>query len=207
VLTCGDHDDDPCREFGAAVACAASETCTDGACVDVPESCLLIGEYVEGASFDKAVELVNCGGSPRDLRTVGLCLYSNDDSSACSFSQLLTGSLAAGETLVLCNGRSSIVACDVSSAPVNFNGDDRLVLYEERGGGAGYQAGTDAVLDAFGQSTVRPDGTPWADVTLRRCNAATYDGRSPFIVTDWFTTHGVGDVSDLGNPPRLGGCP
>lgn len=207
VVTCGDYDADPCREFGAPTACTGDGVCTDGVCVDLPPDCLRISEYVEGASFDKAIEIVNCGGSARDMRTVGVCLFSNDDTSACSSSSLLFGSLAAGDTLVLCNPRSSIVACDASSGPVNFNGDDRLLIYQERGGGEGYQAGTDEVLDAFGQTTVRPPDTVWAEVTYRRCNPAAYDGRSVFVPTDWFTAHGAGDVSDLGNPPSLTGCP
>lgn len=207
VVTCGDFDADSCLEFGDASACGADATCVDGTCRDIPDECLLISEYVEATGFDKAIELANCGGASRDLRTVGLCLFSNNDTSACSSSALLTGRLAAGDVLVLCNSRGSIVGCDTTSGQVNFNGDDRLVLYQERGGGEGFQPGTDEILDAFGQTTVRPDGEIWSDVTYRRCNPAAFDGRSVFEVTAWFTEHGVGDTSHLGVPPTLSGCP
>ena len=55
-----------------------------------------------------------------------------------------------------------------------------------------------ATVDAFGELQVRPDGTPWADITLRRCNFSPYTGSGPFDVGAYFSTHEADDFSDFG---------
>lgn len=131
---------------------------------------LFFSEYVEGSSFNKALEIYNGTNSTIDLDAEGytLELYSNG-SSTVSQSLALTGAIAAGDVFVLANpsADSSILAeADVQNGSViNFNGDDTLVL---RKGGV--------IVDSFGQIGVDP-GSSWpgggANVTLRRQSSTT----------------------------------
>lgn len=172
-------------------AVAPVENCTNGAdddgdtlidCLDVADcasapSCmpaastsLLISEYVEGSSNNKALELRNYGTAAIDL-AANMCsvlLYSNGATTV-SRTIALTGSVAAGDVHVLCNtsaGMALSPLCD-QLATLDFNGDDAIAL----------RCGS-SVLDVFGQIGVDP-GTGWGtpvitlDRTLRRTCAVT----------------------------------
>ena len=60
---------------------------------------LFISEYIEGSSFNKAVEIYNGTGSSVDLSTYSVELYSNGASSP-SQSVALSGTLADGDVFV-----------------------------------------------------------------------------------------------------------
>jgi uncharacterized protein len=152
----------------AAVATTVGAASPAGAAVPTD---LLFSEYVEGSSFNKAVEIFNGTGAPVDLATGGyvLELYSNG-SAAVSQSVALTGAIADGDVFVAAhptaNAAILAVADLTSGTVVNFNGDDAVVL---RKGGAG-----GAVVDAIGQVGFDP-GSQWgtgdvstADNTIRR---------------------------------------
>ena len=113
---------------------------------------LLISEYIEGSSFNKAIELYNGTGAAVDLSAYTLELYSNG-SAVPSQSTGLSGTLANGDVHVLAHASAAhplIDAADAtSSSVINFNGDDTVVL---RKGGA--------VVDAFGQVGFDP-GSSW----------------------------------------------
>ena len=108
---------------------------------------LLISEYVEGNSLNKAVELYNGTAGSINLATgqYRLELYSNGASTP-SQSIALTGTIAAGATLVLCHASADaaiLAVCNVqSSGTINFNGDDALVLRK-----ASATAGSGTVVD------------------------------------------------------------
>lgn len=156
---------------------------------------LLISEYVEGSSFNKAVEIYNGTAGSVDLTTgqYRLELYSNGAASP-SQSVLLTGSIAAGGVLVLCHASADaaiLAECDVqSSSVINFNGDDALVLRKASG-----SAGTGTVVDSLGQVGTDP-GSEWgtgvtstADNTIRRketvCVGDTTLGDAFDPATEW----------------------
>ena len=65
---------------------------------------VLFSEYVEGSSYNKAVEIHNAGSESVDLGAAGyrIELYSNGSADITS-AEDLSGTLAAGETLVVCN--------------------------------------------------------------------------------------------------------
>ena len=94
---------------------------------------LLISEYIEGSSFNKAVEIHNGTAGSINLGTgqYRLELYSNGSATA-SAHAALSGTIAAGEVLVLCHASADaaiLAQCDVqNSSVINFNGDDALVL-------------------------------------------------------------------------------
>ncbi|MGE0788634.1 MAG: lamin tail domain-containing protein [Sandaracinaceae bacterium] len=129
---------------------------------------LIISEYVEGTSFNKAVELTNLGTAPLDLSRCILRRYSNGASTSTNIA--LSGTLAVRAQHVVCH--PSIVVgtgrCDAMTATIDHNGNDAYAL--ECDG---------AVVDTFGQIGFNP-GTAWtggglstADYVLRRACAIT----------------------------------
>lgn len=128
---------------------------------------LVISEYVEGSSFQKAVELYNGTGAPVSLDGLQFRLYSNDNgdlaapSATYDFPAL---DLADGDVFVVThpsfNDDEGLVPggdVDATSGAVNFNGDDAFTIVD---------TATDTVIDSFKQAGA--DITNAANVTLRR---------------------------------------
>lgn len=140
---------------------------------DTPD--LFFSEYVEGSSNNKALELYNPTGVDVDLSAYTVKLYANGGTTVTQ-TQALTGTLAAGQVLVLLHPSFTTavtIAGAITSSVTNFNGDDTLQL--EKSG---------VVIDAIGQLGFDP-GTAWTsgtlstlDKTLRR-KAGTLHGSVP----------------------------
>jgi len=115
---------------------------------------LFFSEYIEGSSYNKALEVYNGTGSSIDLAAGGYNIkqFSNGSSSA-SATINLTGTLANNDVYVVTQGSASDtikgVADLIYGTQSFFNGDDALVLYK----GA-------TVLDVIGQVGFDP-GTEW----------------------------------------------
>ncbi|WP_412061211.1 lamin tail domain-containing protein [Rubrivirga sp. IMCC45206] len=154
---------------------------------------LLITEYVEGSSFNKAVEVYNGTGAPVDLSGYTLELYSNG-SATVSQSAALSGTLADGDVFVVAHGSSDpaiLAQADlVSSSVANFNGDDAVVL-----------RGALGVADVVGQVGFDP-GSQWSangvsteNATIRRkaasCTGDTdaSDAFDPSVAYEAFPTN------------------
>ncbi len=126
---------------------------------------LLISEYVEGSSFNKAVEIYNGTGAAVSLAGYSLQVFFNGSTSAGTVVNL-AGTIAPGDVFVLAEGTSDpaiLAEADQTTTEPLFNGDDAVVLYR----------GTEAV-DAVGQIGFDP-GDEWGsglastkDNTLRR---------------------------------------
>mgnify|MGYP000710293953 CR=1 FL=1 len=120
-------------------------------------STLIISEYIEGSSSNKALEIFNPTGATVDLSSYQLKLYSNGSTSA-NTTYSMSGSLAANDVIVIGNGNAAEPlksALDVISGVANFNGDDYVELLNN---------GT--VVDGIGTYGIR---TNWGqDVTLVR---------------------------------------
>lgn len=147
---------------------------------------LYISEYIEGSSFNKAVELYNPGTAAVDLSRYTLRLYSNGSPTPTA-SLVLDGTLAAGATHVICHpsiAAAALPSCQrTNGSVINFNGDDALTL--ERDG---------VVVDQFGQVGFDP-GTSWTagtlstvDRTLRRKAAVTQGSVPPAAPAAWDLT-------------------
>jgi len=131
----------------------------------VPIGDLFFSEYVEGSSFNKALEIYNGTGDAVDLAASGyrVELYFNGSATA-GASIDLEGIVDHAAVHVLANSSfDASVPVDQASGSVNFNGDDALVL--SRGG---------TILDVIGQIGADP-GSAWTgggfstrDMTLRR---------------------------------------
>lgn len=162
---------------------------------------LIISEYVEGSSNNKAVELYNTSGAELSLDGYTISLYSNGngDLSAPNNTLDLTGTLAANATYVIVNPSSADelkAKGNTESTITYFNGDDALVLTKDG-----------AIVDSFGQLGVDP-GSAWNEggvstqnKTLRRKASVTTgrtDATSAFNPSDEWQQFDQDDFSNIG---------
>ena len=139
---------------------------------------LIISEYVEGSSNNKAIELYNNSGSSIDLAAGNYTLefYFNGNTTA-GTTIPLTGTIADGEVFVIADNDAApeiLNEADFTSTSSFFNGDDAIVLKEN---------GT--VVDSLGQIGNDP-GSQWGsgDIstqnnTLRRNKDVTEGNTNP----------------------------
>lgn len=148
---------------------------------------VFFSEYIEGSSYNKALEIYNGTGASLDLSAYSIDLYVNGGATP-SKSVTLHGMLANNEVYVIAHpsANAAILAqADVTDGNVvNFNGDDTVVLKQ----------GT-IMLDVIGQVGVDP-GSEWgtgnastADNTLRRkasiCQGDTVSDDAFNPATEW----------------------
>lgn len=172
---------------------------------------LLISEYVEGSSFNKALEIANPTGAPVDLAAGAYSVRMSFNGGTTVANIPLTGTVAAGEVHVLAQstaGPAILAVADQTSTTSFYNGDDAIVLL--RG---------DNVVDSIGQLGVDP-GAEWgtgltstADNTLRRVATVCAGDVNPSDAFDpaveWVgfaqdTFDGLGvHTTDCGSPPPV----
>lgn len=154
---------------------------------EVTYSDLIISEYVEGSSFNKAIEIYN--GTSADVDLSAYTLQKQQDGNGDYGNALaLSGTLASGMTYVIVNHQCTesdlLDQADLKSESqvVNFNGNDAVALFK----------GSEKIdeVGEFGNSS------DWGkDVTLRRIYGegptATYDA------SEW-TEADKDDFSDVG---------
>jgi hypothetical protein len=93
----------------------------------------------------------------------------------------------------------------MNSSVTNFNGDDRLIVFEDVDGDGSFALATDKVMDTFGQVAVRPASRIWENVTYRRCDFSPFDGtQNMFNVDALYIGAAVDDFSNLGTAPTMG---
>ncbi len=174
---------------------------------------LFFSEYVEGSSFNKALELVNVGGTEIDLSEYAVQVFANGNTTGNSIIAL-SGSLAAGGVYVLANDGADTAITAVANAltgEVNFNGDDAVVLLQNG-----------EIVDAIGQIGVRTEwgsgDTSTKDNTLRRKAGITsgdsnaFDTFDPAFEWDGFANNSFdnlgryGDATGGGSDDSLGVC-
>ncbi|MFG6114765.1 5'-nucleotidase C-terminal domain-containing protein [Halobacillus sp. MO56] len=152
---------------------------------------LIISEYVEGSSYNKAVELYNGTSSEIDLSEYTLELYSNGDTDSNNTYEL-SGTLKAGDVYVVSHsqaGEQAQAVTDVNSGVVNFNGDD-VVLLKKQGN----------VVDSIGQLGSTDDFGK--DVTLVRSAEVTTgdtDASDAFVVNDEWDSYPKDTFEYLGS--------
>lgn len=152
---------------------------------------LIISEYIEGSSFNKAIELYNGTGSDIDLSQYKLELYVNGVISDRKTLEL-KGNLNAGKIYVIhhkdANESIKSKGNFVDSNVINFNGNDPVVLKK-----------SDIVVDSIGQ--IGQTDVNMADVTLvRKSNITTGDKiiDDPFNPTNEWKMLPKDDTSNLG---------
>lgn len=179
---------------------------------------LYISEYVEGSSYNKALELYNDTGAAIDLSSYEVQFYFNGSASP-GRTISLTGSVANGDVYVLAHSSadaSILSQSDLTTGGSWYNGNDAVTLLN---GGV--------IIDAIGQLGIDP-GSEWGsgltstqNNTLRRKVSVTqgdpnaYDNFDPSTEWDGFaqdTFDGLGaHISNGGgggtpppNPSPLG---
>lgn len=130
---------------------------------------LLITEYVEGSSNNKALEIFNGTEDFIDLGSYSVARYANGTTTPGTI-QLPAVALDAGDTWVIAHPLADaaiLAVADQTDGNLNFNGDDALVLYYAE----------TQVVDSFGQVGVDP-GEYWScadgntqNHTLRRLSS------------------------------------
>lgn len=157
---------------------------------------LFISEYVEGSSFNKALEIYNNTGSSLDLSGYKIEKYTNGGASpqaTITFSSFL---LADGSVYVLCHGNANasiLGVCNLQNNSLDFNGNDTIVLKDP----------LNNILDVIGQIGFDP-GVEWgtgntstADNTLiRKCeiehgDTNGYDSFNPSIEWDGYAVNSL----------------
>ena len=169
---------------------------------------VIISEYLEGASFNKCIELFNNSGSSVDLSTYTIQVYFNGNTSAGS-TIALSGTLLSCETYVVCHTSANaglLGVSDQTSGSLSFNGNDAVALFN----GA-------TMLDLFGNIGEDP-GSEWTGVgngtenegvvrNASYCAGVTTDpsgsGFPAFTTTNWTAVGQVG--GDLGS--HTNSCP
>ena len=119
---------------------------------------LIISEYIEGTSYNKAIELYNGTGSDVDLSQYSLERHSNGAVEVGSKINL-SGTLESGDTYVLHHEKANDDIKSkgdlVDSSVINFNGNDPVVL--KKG---------ETIVDSIGQ--IGTDADWGKDVSLVR---------------------------------------
>ncbi len=190
-----------CRRLAAVVAAIAATLLVAGAspaiAADPSTDGLVISEYVEGSSFNKAIEIYNGTGAPVSLSGLEFRLYSNANTSPNATYTFPAIDLADGDVFVVTHpdfnddeGFTLGGDVDAVSLAVNFNGNDAFEIVDAGGN----------VIDSFKQAGAAINNA--ANVTLRR-NEFTRDTdiTDPYDITAQWDVFGQNDVSDLGLPP------
>src|SRR5215207_8561058 len=153
---------------------------------------LFFSEYIEGTSFNKALEIYNGTGAPVDLAAgvYSVQMFFNGSSTA-GLTLNLTGVVANADVYVIANNNATspadpaiLAQADLVSTASFYNGDDAVVLRKNG-----------VIIDAIGQIGFDP-GAEWgtgntstADNTLRRKTnicAGDPDGSNAFDPTvEW----------------------
>ena len=157
-----------------------------------PEIDLFFSEYVEGSSFNKAIEIYNPTSNTVDLTDYQFKLYSNGSDVATAIYDL-TGEISSNDVLVLGSTQISdtselITYIDQANGAVNFNGDDYVELVHN-----------DTIIDTLGFFGVREN---WGnDVTLVRkpeVNTGSRDRNVAFIRDEQWLAYNRNTFSFLG---------
>ena len=166
---------------------------TESAPANGTTSELLISEYVEGSSNNKAIEIANFTGTTVDLSVYSLKKATNGGGTFSS-SMTLSGSLANGQVYVIANSSASAsilnIANTTNGSVLTFNGNDAVGLFKN-----------DVLIDLMGNAS---SSTNFAqDVTLRRKTSITSPNTS-YTISEW-DSFSQDTFDDLGNHSIDGG--
>ncbi|MGV2842119.1 ExeM/NucH family extracellular endonuclease, partial [Vibrio cyclitrophicus] len=156
---------------------------------------IIISEYIEGSSNNKAVEFYNAGSTEINLSTYALEIYSNGGTEAGN-TVPLAGTLPANGIYVIAHpsANAEIQAIADKTGNLYYNGNDALVLKNG-----------DTVVDSMGQVGVdevwASGGVSMKDQTIRRKDTITAGDTDPsdaYAPGDEFNGFDIDDISNLG---------
>ncbi|WP_420315846.1 endonuclease [Ekhidna sp.] len=148
---------------------------------------LLFSEYIEGSSYNKAIEIANFTGVSVDLSSYVVKKQTNG-SGSWSGGIALSGTLADGDVYVLAHSSASaaiLAEADYTGASteLTFNGNDALSLHK-----------SGVLIDAIG--VFNSTATFGQNVTLVR-NADVTSPNATYTTSEW-TSYASDDFSHLG---------
>ena len=94
---------------------------------------LIFSEYVEGSSWNKALEIYNSGTTSVALGDFSVDIYFNGSTTSTGNISLTPGYLSPGDVYVLANSDADDLITDLAdqtSGALDFNGDDAITLYD-----------------------------------------------------------------------------
>jgi len=98
---------------------------------------IVLSQYVEGGSYNKAIEIANTGTSPVTLTGYTIAKSSNGDNSWGTTLSLADVTIQAKDVYVISNSRASdaikAVSDKIEGSVSNFNGDDPIALLDADG--------------------------------------------------------------------------
>ena len=151
---------------------------------------LIISTYVEGSSWNKAIELYNGTGKTLDLSHYWLQKQSNGAGPFLSTLRL-TGTLATGKSYVIVHKQAAAdlmaKANLVTDSLLQYNGNDAVALVR-----------SGVTIDMAGQANAGADVMWGVDVTLQRKTSVTHPS-STFNSAEWNTLP-TDSYSMLGSP-------
>ena len=151
---------------------------------------LIISTYVEGSSWNKAIELYNGTGKTLDLSHYWLQKQSNGAGPFLSTLKL-TGTLASGKSYVIVHKQAAAdlmaKANLVTDSLLQYNGNDAIALVR-----------SGVTIDMAGQANAGADVMWGVDVTLQRKASVTHPS-STFNPIEWNTLP-TDSYSMLGSP-------
>jgi endonuclease I/chitodextrinase len=160
---------------------------TESAPANGTTSELLISEYIEGSSNNKAIEIANFTGNTIDLSTYSLKKATNGSGSFSSVLNL-SGSLANGQVYVVANSSATSAILNIADITNNgvmsFNGNDAVGLFKN-----------DVLIDLLGNAF--SDVNFAQNVTLQRKSSVT-SPNVEYSTSEW-NTFSTDDYSGLGN--------
>jgi hypothetical protein len=150
---------------------------------------LLISEYIEGSSNNKAIEIFNGTGAPVDLSLYNLVQYNNGGSNV--YILELSGTLQNGDTYVVANSSSSASILSksdftTSASIVNFNGNDAMAITRRA---------DDSIVDIIGDPASSTDFAK--DSTFVR-KSSIISPNSIYSSSEW-DSYPIDTTSYLGN--------
>lgn len=152
---------------------------------------LIISEYIEGSSSNKAIEIFNGTGQDIDLGLYNLVQY-NNGSAAISYTLSLSGTILNGSTYVISNSSaalSGITSKTNLSTPSNvmgFNGNDAIAITLKS---------NNSIIDIVG---FPGNSSNYAiDLTLTR-KSSVLSPNSTYTESEW-DTHSIDTTSYLGS--------
>ncbi|WP_163526939.1 chitobiase/beta-hexosaminidase C-terminal domain-containing protein [Halobacillus ihumii] len=141
---------------------------------------LFFSEYIEGSSYNKAIEIYNGTGSSINLSAYTIEMYANGSLEPTGTFEL-SGTLPSGEVFVAANSRANqeiLTSADATNnSAINFNGNDPVVLKKDG-----------MVVDSIGQ--IGSEESYADDVTLVRKESITAGNKN---TDDPFETAGEWD--------------
>jgi predicted extracellular nuclease len=158
---------------------------------------LVISEYVEGSSNNKALEFCNPSAAAVNLATDNFViqLYKNNSTNP-TFTISLTGSVPPGGSFVLAHSSAAsaiLSVADQTSSNLSYNGDDVVIL--RKGGASG------TIVDSIGRIGSQPNNL--ADITLRKKSCDLRD----IITSDVFDQTVLYDAFAVNTFTNLKICP